>query len=87
MEKYFKLLKQIENEKIDITKLYLLSCLEFTQDNEKEEWKMVKYCYNMWLKIDEDIDLAKLAYIVDKNWKDIKENKYGYNDIINDIFI
>ena len=87
MEKYFKLLEQIESEKIDIVKLYLLSCIKFTQDNKEEEWKIVEYCYDMWLKIDEDIDLAKLADIVVENWKDIKEDDYGYNDIINDIFV
>ena len=87
MEKYFKLLEQIESEKIDIVKLYLLSSIKFTQDNEEEEWKIVEYCYKMWLKIDEDIDLAKLADIVVEKWKDIKEDDYGYNDIINDIFV
>lgn len=87
MEKYFKLLEQIESEKIDIVKLYLLNYVKFTQDNEKEEWKIVEYCYDMWLKIDADIDLAKLADIVVENWEDIKENKYGYNNIINDIFV
>lgn len=87
MEKYFKLLEQIENEKIDIVKLYLLSSIKFTQDSKEEEWKIVNYCYDMWLKIDADIDLAKLADIVVENWEDIKEDKYGYNDIINDVFI
>lgn len=87
MERYFKLLEQIGKEKIDITKLYLLSCIYSTQDNKEEEWKIVEYCYDMWLKIDGDIDLEKLAYIVIENWEDIKQNKYGYNNIINDIFI
>lgn len=86
MNKYFKILEQLENEKIDIVKLFLLSSIKFTQDNEEEEWKIVKYCYDMWLKIDDDIDLAKLAYIVVENWEDIKNDEYGYDDIVVDLF-
>lgn len=86
MNKYFKILEQLENEKIDIVKLFLLSSIKFTQDNEEEEWKIVNYCYDMWLEIDDDIDLAKLADIVVENWEDIKKDKYGYDDIVIDLF-
>lgn len=86
MNKYFKILEQLENEKIDIVKLFLLSSIKFTQDNEEEEWKIVNYCYDMWLEIDDDIDLAKLADIVVENWKDIKNDEYGYDDIVVDLF-
>ena len=86
MNKYFKILEQLENEKIDIVKLFLLSSIKFTQDNEEEEWKIVNYCYDMWLEIDDDIDLAKLAYIVVENWEDIKNDEYGYDDIVVDLF-
>ena len=86
MNKYFKILEQLENEKIDIVKLFLLSSIKFTQDNEEEEWKIVNYCYDTWLEIDDDIDLAKLADIVVENWKDIKNNEYGYDDIVVDLF-
>lgn len=86
MNKYFKILEQLENEKIDIVKLFLLSSIKFTQDNEEEEWKIVNYCYDMWLEIDDDIDLAKLADIVVENWEDIKNDEYGYDDIVVDLF-
>lgn len=86
MNKYFKILEQLENEKIDIVKLFLLSSIKFTQDNEEEEWKIVNYCYDMWLEIDDDINLAKLADIVVENWEDIKNDEYGYDDIVVDLF-
>ena len=86
MEKYFKILEELENQKIDIVKLFLLSSIKFTQDNKKEEWNIVNYCYDMWLEIDDDIDLAKLADIVVENWEDIKKDKYGYDDIVVDLF-
>lgn len=86
MNKYFKILEQLENQKIDIVKLFLLSSIKFTQDNEEEEWKIVNYCYDMWLEIDDDIDLAKLADIVVENWEDIKNDEYGYDDIVVDLF-
>lgn len=86
MNKYFKILEQLENERIDIVKLFLLSSIKFSQDNEEEEWKIVNYCYDMWLEIDDDIDLAKLADIVVENWEDIKKDKYGYDDIVVDLF-
>lgn len=86
MNKYFKILEQLENQKIDIVKLFLLSSIKFTQDNEEEEWKIVNYCYDMWLEIDDDIDLAKLADIVVENWEDIKNDEYSYDDIVVDLF-
>ena len=86
MNKYFKILEQLENQTIDIVKLFLLSSIKFTQDNEKEEWNIVNYCYDMWLEIDGDINLAKLADIVVENWEDIKNDEYGYDDIVVDLF-
>ena len=86
MEKYFEKLEDLENQKIDIVKLFLLSSVKFSQDNKKEEWNIVNYCYDMWLEIDEDIDLAKLADVVVENWKDIKKDKYGCDDIVVDLF-
>ena len=86
MEKYLEKLEDLENQKIDIVKLFLLSSVKFSQDNKKEEWNIVNYCYDMWLEIDEDINLAKLADIVVENWEDIKKDKYGYDDIVVDLF-
>lgn len=86
MNKYFEKLEELENQKIDIVKLFLLSSVKFSQDNKKEEWNIVNYCYDMWLEIDEDINLAKLADIVVENWEDIKNDEYGYDDIVVDLF-
>lgn len=86
MEKYFKILEELENQKIDIVKLFLLSSIKFTQDNKKEEWNIVNYCYDMWLEIDDDIDLAKLADIVVEHWEEILNEEYSYDDIVVDLF-
>lgn len=86
MEKYFKILEELENQKIDIVRLFLLSSIKFTQDNKKEEWNIVNYCYDMWLEIDEDIDLAKLADIVVEHWEEILNEEYSYDDIVVDLF-
>ncbi len=82
MEKYFELLDKIENEKINIVKLYLLSSINMAGKNKKEEWAMVNYCYNLWIDIDVDIDLSRLADIVCWNWEEIKTNKKTNQDII-----
>ena len=82
MEKYFKLLGDIEKEKIDITKLYLLSSFQYSLDNEKDEWKAVNYCYDLWLMIDVDVSLSRLADIVADRWEEIKINKISKKEII-----
>lgn len=83
MKKYSEILKQIEMAKIDMTKLYLLSSFHYSLDNEKDEWKAVNYCYDIWLDVDTDISLGRLADIVADRWEDIKKGKVATKDIIN----
>ena len=67
--KYFKILEKINEEKIDITKLYILSCCPF--DTDELNWAIMKYTYDVWLEADTDLDLAKLTAIVCDNWEGI----------------
>ena len=69
MEKYFNILDKITEEKIDITKLYILSCCNsFTDDIA---WMQMEYTYKCWLEADTDLDLARLTAIVCDNWEGI----------------
>lgn len=83
MEKYYKMLKNIEEQKIDMVKLFLLSTINMSQDTREEEWKIVNYCYNLWIDIDVDIDLVRLADIVVEHWEEIKRNEITDDEIIN----
>lgn len=82
MEKYFEILKEIENNDINMAKLYILSCVE--QDENTLE--KLDYIYDTWLDIDEDICLARLCDIVEEHWEEIQEDEYGYDDITIDLF-
>lgn len=82
MEKYFEILKEIEDNNIDMTKLYILSCLQQDVDTLQK----LDYIYDTWLDIDEDICLARLCDIVDMHWEEIQEDDYGYDDIVIDLF-
>lgn len=82
MEKYFKILEDIEAAKIDITKLYLLSSFKYSLDTEQEEWKAVNYCYDLWLNANIDLDLGKLADTVAYNWEEIKSGEISKDKVI-----
>lgn len=82
MEKYYNELKNIEEQKIDIVKLFLLSTINMSQATKEEEWKIVNYCYDLWIDTDVDLDLSRLADIVVENWEDIQNDKMLDDEII-----
>lgn len=85
MEKYYKILKEINENKLDITKLYILSCIDTKDENSASE--KLEYIYDTWLDIDNDICLAKLCDIVCEHWEEIINEEYDYDDIISDLFV
>lgn len=80
MDEYYEILDMIEAKRIDITKLYLLSCLE--GNGKEKEIQMMNYCYNLWLNADVDIELSRLADIVRDNWSRIQQDEMLDTDII-----
>lgn len=82
MEKYYNELKNIEEQKIDIVKLFLLSTINMSQATKEEEWKIVNYCYDLWLKADVDLDLSRLADIVVEFWGKIQRDEMTDEEII-----
>lgn len=80
MEKYFEMLEKINKENIDMTKLYLLSCLDLSDKELATE--QMKFCYDLWLEADVDMDLARLTDIVDKNWEKIQNDEITDEEII-----
>lgn len=82
MEKYYNELKNIEEQKIDIVKLFLLSTINMSQATKEEEWKIVNYCYDLWLKADVDLDLSRLADIVVEFWGKIQQDEMTDEEIL-----
>lgn len=82
MEKYYNELKNIEEQKIDIVKLFLLSTIDMSQATKEEEWKIVNYCYDLWLKADVDLDLSRLADIVVEFWGKIQQDEMTDEEIL-----
>lgn len=80
MEKYFEILNKISEEKIDITKLYILSCC--SMDTEELNWAVMEYTYDCWLEADTDLDLAILTAIVIDHWKGIETDRITTEEII-----
>ena len=72
---YYIVLGAIEKRKLDMTKLYLLSCLENASIFTETQIEMMNYCYDIWLNADFDLSLGRLADIVADNWEDIQEDK------------
>ena len=79
-EKYFKMLKEIKEEKLDITKLYILSCCY--RETEELNYKIMEYTYDCWIEADIDLDLCRLTDIVCENWEAIQEDKIQMTEII-----
>ena len=82
MNTYKELLKEIKKSNIDITKLYIYDIVK----DHTEALKMTEAIYDLWLDIDDDISIAKLADLVKEHWKDYKKDKYTIDDIIIDLF-
>ena len=80
MEKYFKIIEEIEKNNLDITKLYILSCLDL-KDRELAIRQM-NYIYDLWIDTDVDLDLSRLADIVVENWEDIQNDKMLDDEIV-----
>lgn len=86
--KYFNMLNKIEEQNIDITKLYILSCFSMPIENGtykdclKLNWQVMEYIYDCWLQADTDLDLAKLSAVVCDYWEDIQNNKILKEQII-----
>lgn len=82
MEKYYEILDMIKAENLDITKLYLLSCLRGEFVDSKTEIEAMNYCYDLWLDADVDLDLGRLADIVRDNYDEICNDELLDTDII-----
>lgn len=80
--KYFEILNKICEEKIDITKLYILSCM--CMENDQTDWKAMEYTYECWLQADTDLDLARLSAIVCNRWEEIQSGEVAKQEIIDD---
>lgn len=80
MEKYFNMLEKIKEENIDITKLYILSCMDI-KDKELS-WQMMNFAYDIWLNADVDLDLSRLADIIVEHWEEIQNDEMFENEII-----
>ena len=79
-KKYFKMLDKITEEKVDITKLYILSCC--SMETDELDWEVMEYTYKCWLDADTDLDLARLTAIVIDHWQGIIEGKIDMQEII-----
>ena len=79
-KKYFEMLDKIVEEKIDITKLYILSCCPF--DTDELNWAVMEYTYDVWLEADTDLDLARLTAVVVDNWEEIQNDEITDTEII-----
>ena len=79
-KEYFEMLKEIDRQKIDITKLYILSCM--SSETWEEDWAKMDYAYDCWIEADTDLDLARLADIVQEHWFDIQNDEITDTEII-----
>ena len=80
MDKYFKILDQINEEKIDMTKLYILSCMDIS--DKGLSCQMMNFAYDIWLNADVDLDLSRLADIIVEHWEEIQNDEIFENEII-----
>lgn len=80
MEKYFKILGQIKKENLNITKLYILSCLDL--EDKETATNQLNYIYKAWLDLDVDIDLSRLSDIVSEHWDEIETNQISEDEIV-----
>lgn len=81
MERYFEILNMIKAERLDITKLYVLSSTDNTLSKE-ERLEQMDYVYNTWLDADVDVDLARMTDIVIENWEKIKNDEMTDEEVL-----
>lgn len=79
-KEYFEMLKEIDRQKIDITKLYILSCM--SSETWEEDWQKMEYAYDCWIEADTDLDLTRLADIVQEHWTRIQDGEIPKEYII-----
>ena len=93
-KKYFEILEKMENEKIDITKLYILSCVfcpisgaEITEEErKKEEWEIAEFTYKCWFSSEDDLDIARLSWLVSDRWQEICTKNISVKDFVEDYY-
>lgn len=85
MENYEKIIKEMEKNHLDITRLYIYDIVRGVL-TKKEHKEAVEFVYDTWLDIDADLDLAKLTDVVCENWEEIKNDEFDQDDIINEMF-
>lgn len=81
MERYFEILDMIKAERLDITKLYVLSSTDNTLSKE-ERLEQMDYVYNTWLDADVDVDLARMTDIVTENWEKIRNDEMTDEEVL-----
>ena len=82
-DKMLEIVKDVRNHRLNTTKLYLLSCLDYLNDELAIE--QMNFCYDLWLSIDYDISLSRLADIVTENWIEIENGKMSDDEIIDEL--
>ncbi|MGN1326917.1 MAG: hypothetical protein ACI4VQ_02370 [Clostridia bacterium] len=78
--KYFNMLENIKKENIDMTKLYILSCMDIS--DKELSWQMMNFAYDVWVNADVDLDLSRLADIIVEHWEEIQNDEIFENEII-----
>lgn len=85
MEEYLRILKNMENKRMDNTFLYITSCLNYKNLDVETLDEQANMIYNFWLDSDVELDLSKLCDVVSFNFDKIKQEKTAgnsYNDIL-----
>lgn len=83
MERYFEILNMIKAERLDITKLYILSSTD-NRLSKEERVEQMNYVYDLWLDADVDLDLSRMTDIVTENWEKIKNGKMTDEEILDE---
>jgi len=83
MEKYFEILENMKLNRLDITKLYILSSTD-NRLSKEERVEQMNYVYDLWLDADVDLDLSRMTDIVIENWKKIKNGKMTDEEILDE---
>lgn len=83
MEKYFEILENMKLDRLDITKLYILSSTD-NKLSKEERVEQMNYVYDLWLDADVDLDLSRMTDIVTENWKKIKNGKMTDEEVLDE---
>lgn len=84
-EKYFDILKIVDENKLNITKLTIFANINGQFEKEKMI-QVMNYIYDTWLDIDADFSLARLCDIVCENWEQIQNDEFTDDDIMIELF-